>query len=257
MPQHPPMLHEENPVDSMRTETLENNISVHPETALITEPEILLLTPEAYFNQLDRSNSRQLALNAVMGMWGEKNTIKPYLHDVIDDDVFFNLAAKQNGFLIYSGETDLDLIKKLNLPAILQLSMPEETSFFYLAIRRINGAEITLVKNAEENGVTIQTGDLFPFLGEKVYIPWKNFYNYSGVIPISSAKDAVMTLKMHLREIGFEELDLFPVYDKATKDIITLLQKKHGITEDGLVGPVTKIILYNEMESLNIPKIRD
>jgi murein L,D-transpeptidase YcbB/YkuD len=51
-------------------------------------------------------------------------------------------------------------------------------------------------------------------------------------------------------------LDTRPVYDEKTMKIITLIQKQCGIKVDGLVGPLTKIILYNELGTLNIPKIR-
>jgi general secretion pathway protein A len=202
-----------------------------------------------------------------MDIWGEKNAIKPYLNDLSDDEEFFRLAAKQNGFLLHSLPADLDLVRKLNLPAILQLYMPGDAAPFYLSICRLKEDQITLKRDPGDTGITFKTGDLTPFLGKKVLIPWKNFYDYRGIIPIRSTKDTgfiplrstedtIITLKIHLRDMGFDELDTHPVYDEKTKKIITLIQKKYGIREDGLVGPLTKIILYNEIETLNIPKIR-
>ena len=235
----------------------ENNEPVHPEKVQSMEVETADVDLEVYFKNFNKDNSRQSALTAVMEMWGESNSIRPYLNELADDEKFFNLAAKQNGFLIYASNTDMDLVRKLNLPAVIQLHMPEEPSFFYMAVCRIEGGEITLKQEAKEKGVGIKMGALSPFLGGKVFIPWKNFYDYSGMISLGSATDAILTLKTHLRKIGFDELDPRPVYDKKTEEVVRHLQKKHGIREDGLVGPLTKIILYNELKSLNVPKIRD
>ena len=60
---------------------------------------------------------------------------------------------------------------------------------------------------------------------------------------------------MLMRDIGFSDIDMGPVYDELTQKAIAEIQKKNGIKVDGVVGPLTKIILYNEMGSLKIPHI--
>jgi general secretion pathway protein A len=60
---------------------------------------------------------------------------------------------------------------------------------------------------------------------------------------------------MHIRELGYGDIDTSPEYDDKTRQAIMEIQKKYGLHQDGLVGPLTKIILYNKIERLNIPKI--
>ncbi|MBW2337311.1 MAG: hypothetical protein JRF47_11240, partial [Deltaproteobacteria bacterium] len=42
-------------------------------------------------------------------------------------------------------------------------------------------------------------------------------------------------------------------YDSWTRNIIKEIQAKYGIPVDGFVGPLTKIILYREKKSFEMP----
>jgi murein L,D-transpeptidase YcbB/YkuD len=49
-----------------------------------------------------------------------------------------------------------------------------------------------------------------------------------------------------LRKLGYDHVSLTESYDKETIKIIKDIQEKYGLHVDGLVGPFTKIALYNE-----------
>ena len=46
-----------------------------------------------------------------------------------------------------------------------------------------------------------------------------------------------------------------PKYSQKVSTLLTSIQEKYGIIVDGIVGPMTKIVLYNEKGSLKIPHI--
>jgi general secretion pathway protein A len=46
-----------------------------------------------------------------------------------------------------------------------------------------------------------------------------------------------------------------PLYDEQTKKVVRQIQRKHGLKPDGIVGPLTKIVLYNEKKTLKIPHL--
>ena len=62
---------------------------------------------------------------------------------------------------------------------------------------------------------------------------------------------------MMLHDIGFKEIEINPVYDKLTENAVKILQNKHQIPVDGVVGSLTKIVLYNEISELEIPHLLD
>jgi len=89
------------------------------------------------------------------------------------------------------------------------------------------------------------------------YVLWKDFLDYPGSIPIGASKESIIALKMLLQDIGFKDIEISPFYDEKTKGAVMAMQEKHGIRVDGIVGPLTKIVLYKEKSSLKMPRVRE
>jgi general secretion pathway protein A len=208
-----------------------------------------------FLGDMDVSSSRQLAYKAVLALWKKDAEIAPALHSLEDDHAFFRLAAEQNGLRVQRLGCDFNLIKALNLPAVLAISLPEWESPGYLNIQRVDNHNITLSKATVKEIIVMPTELLKPYCPGDVYIPWKNFFAYKGTIPLTASQDSVIKLKMHLQDIGFNRIEINPVYDDYAKQAVKQVQKKNGLRPDGIVGPLTKIVLYNEKKSLNIPQI--
>ena len=68
-------------------------------------------------------------------------------------------------------------------------------------------------------------------------------------------KDSVITLKLLLQDLGFENVTIDDQYDNFTKAAVETIQAKYGIPVDGYVGPLTKIVLYKEKDSSEMPRL--
>ncbi|MDY7034447.1 MAG: AAA family ATPase [Thermodesulfobacteriota bacterium] len=208
-------------------------------------------------NKLDEYASRKAATKAVMDLWNVDVEMKTYLDGIGDDLDFFRLVAKQSGLLIHRMEGDLNLVTRLNLPAILECHLPGSLSPRYLVLTKIKDEKITIRGIEKDNEFQVDSQQIELYWTGVAYIPWKNFFEYRGDIPINSSKDSIITLKTHLRDIGFNNININFSYDEKTRKAVKEIQEKHGIPVDGIVGPLTKIALYNEKRSMNIPHITD
>jgi len=228
----------------------------------VVEPKVVEPEPEIkpvqnlsdFLRGMNTRSSRHTALKIAMALWNNKSAINPYLENMDDEDAFFRLAAKQNGFLIHRIKGDLNLIKILNLPAILEFYLPGGLSPRYLTISKIQDREIML-RGGDEEALMVDQDEMESYWSGPAYIPWKNYLNYTGLIPLNAPRDSIITLKMLLQDIGFDDIEVSPLYDQPTKAAVKEIQKKHGLSADGIVGPLTKIVLYNEKDSLKIPNI--
>ena len=206
-----------------------------------------------FLGKINGPSSRHMALTAAMDLWNPESEIKPNLDDIEDDLTFFRLAAKQNGLMIHRVHDQLNLIKKLNLPAILAFYVSGKVSPVYLTLSKTDDRIIAL--RGVNEVIAVNPSDLESYWSGVAYIPWKNFFALSGTIPLDSPNDSIITLKMLLQDLGFNEVEISPYYDEQTREAVKQIQKKHGITVDALVGPLTKMVLYNEKKSLEVPHL--
>jgi general secretion pathway protein A len=142
----------------------------------------------------------------------------------------------------------------MNLPAVMLFFIPGEPDMLFLTLTGVN-------KNIYY--FTTQTGGPNPIFAPKeevrrlwagiAFIPWKNYLAYAGVIPSSAPKSAVVTLKMLLQDIGFDQLKNDDNYDNSTRLAVKEIQAKYGLPVDGRVGPLTKIAIYQEKNAWKAP----
>jgi len=210
---------------------------------------------EDFLGNLTNRSSRFTAVKTAISLWETTPVINPYLTNIDNDSVFFQFAATQNNFHILSVDKNLDLIKKLNLPAILEFLSPGAFSPRYLTLIKMTEKEINLKGGEKDEIVSVEPGEMKSYWTGTAYILWKNFFNCRGDIPINAPEESVFTLKMLLRDIGFKEIKLDYIYDDFTRDAVKKIQEKHGIEIDGIVGAKTKIVIYNEKKELKIPHI--
>jgi general secretion pathway protein A len=205
--------------------------------------------------KLDRFYSRKAALKAALDLWGAESEMGRHLDGISDDYAFFRLAAKQNGLLLRRITGHFNAVKKLDLPAILAFRFSGDGAPVYLALCRIDDGKITLRGGEKDISIELEPDDLESYWLGTAYLPWKNFLSLKGAIPLNSPKESVITLKMLLRDIGFNTVEISPFYDENTRQAVKHVQGKYGIHTDGVVGSTTKIALYNEKKFKEIPHI--
>ncbi|NOQ19143.1 MAG: AAA family ATPase [Desulfobacterales bacterium] len=207
----------------------------------------------AYLMNMDGRRSRQPALTHAMNLWKTYTEFTPYLQGIDDDQSYFRLSAKSSGLFIHRIETDIDFLKKLNLPAILEFYPPGSPSPGYFTLSQINGDKIILQGRDETEWIVTNLEELEFYWSGVAYLPWKNFHSIWGTIPVQTYKDSVVTLKLLLQDLGFKDVAINDKYDRLAQDAVKSIQAKYGVPVDGYVGPLTKIILYKEKNSLEMP----
>ncbi len=204
--------------------------------------------------QMDGRVSRRTAFRDTLDAWGTATESKLYLEGIEDDSTFFNLSAKAAGFFIQRIEANLEVLRNLNMPAILEFRTDAKRSPAYLVLSGVSGERIWL-KAAGPSPLALAAGEIDQSWTGVAYILWKNFLSVEGTIPGNAPADSVVALKMLLREIGNKNLALSREYDSATQKAIEQIQAKYGLPVDGVVGPLTKIVLYREAKSFEIPRL--
>jgi peptidoglycan hydrolase-like protein with peptidoglycan-binding domain len=207
--------------------------------------------------KVNRRSSRALAMKAVIDLWSVTPENSPLLNDMEDDQAFFKVAARQNGLLIQRVEGDFDSLLKLNLPAVLEFYLQGGGTPRYLTLAKTNDEDAVLLGGAMEEGIQVDRDQLTSYWSRVAYVAWKDFLNLPATLSSKNSGDSVLTLKMFMHDLGYKDLEITPTYDDKTAKAIKQVQRRHGIPEDGVAGPLTKIALYNEKAALNIPRLAE
>ncbi len=245
-------------------QTLAVEKAVEPEIQSIAvekavEPEIQSIffsTPaelKAFLLSAGYDTLRHDAIQNVLMMWEQAPSTLHLLDRLEDDREYFSIAARQSGLISQYVEADLTILNRLNLPAVLKFNLKDAKHPRYLPLVRIE--DKTMVFSANGNHVKAAPATVARLWMGTTYVIWKDFFNYKDAISESASTESIMTLKLHLKEIGFDGLEMTPVFDDMTRQVIKDVQKKNGLDVDGVVGPFTKIVLYNANSSLSIPHI--
>jgi len=204
---------------------------------------------------LPAKTTRAMSVKTVSNKWGINARMSRDLNWFEDDEAFFSLFALQNGLILQRIDYNLDLILNLNLCAILKFEHPEKYYPIYLTVIKAKNHALTLSDGKTGGKIDVLYDDIVKYWTGTGFVFWKNFYNYQRITPRNSPKESIITLKMHLRDIGFKNIAINTNYDLFTQLAIKAIQAKHGIPVDGIVGPLTKIVLYNEKELFAIPHL--
>ncbi|MEE8400096.1 MAG: AAA family ATPase, partial [Desulfobacterales bacterium] len=211
---------------------------------------------DAYLQAMDTASSRGSAVKAALDLWSSMWKVDAKMDTIGEDRDFFRIVAKQNGFLTRPIACNLNLVRKINLPAIMALKIPGDLSVRYLTLSRMGNNRVTL-RGRGGDTVYGTVDQLESHCAGEVIVLWKDFYSIAGQIPLNAPDDSIITLKMQLQGLGFGGIKIGPLYDNATENAVRALQQKHGIPVDGIVGGLTKIVLYNDIGTLAIPHLSD
>jgi general secretion pathway protein A len=203
----------------------------------------------------DIRSMRQGALAEVLAAWGVTLESKPYLEAVDDEPTFFNLSAKAAGFFVQRIEGDLEVLRRLNMPAVLELRAAGKQAPGYVALTAVDGGKYLLKTGAGHPAIEADAAEIGQAWSGVAYIPWKNFLSLSGTIPGNAPADSVLALKMLLRDLGHTAIPLTKDFDGVTQKTVEQIQAKYGLPIDGIVGNLTKIILYREGKAFDVPRL--
>ncbi|MGA6925856.1 MAG: AAA family ATPase, partial [Desulfosarcina sp.] len=216
-----------------------------PLSAILTIPETIAPTPmdanaesapvplrlaagdlEQVLDSTDGLDSLMGALTALLTVWNVQPLLPPPPETGVSRETFFRISARHSGMEVLRVQGGLNLIERLNLPAILEFPDPVGGDTRYLAVVGLAGDEVTLSDDAALFSVSPAT--MAGAWNGVAHVFWKNYYNYIGVIPISSPGDVILSLKVHLKAMGYPIEEISAAYDIATRRAVQEIQARHG-----------------------------
>jgi general secretion pathway protein A len=152
--------------------------------------------------------------------------------------------ARSHGLQCSFREGDWDTLRKLNRPAVLNLTMPGGEEL-YAAVTRVEGNRVTLQIAGRQ--YTSRADDLDPYWSGRFILLWKPPAIGTRLIGPGVRGRPVRWLRERFRRIDRRALPTADAdaYDAALRERVMTFQRRHGLDPDGVVGEQTLITLGN------------
>ena len=214
-------------------------------------------TLENVLATLDYQGSRFSAVGRLLTLWQQPHPNRAQLPAVAGDTDYFDIAAHQYGLRMYAIQSDWALVRHLNLPAIISLKRGNSGQLAFATLEKWEQGTLYLRIDGIASTIETDLESLLPYLQGNAYIYWKNIIGFDALITGGAPEKAVNSIKNLLRKAGYDQIGMNPVFDRQTRVAILDFQKRHRLIPDGLIGPLTKILLIKEANAVTYPKLSE
>ncbi|WP_321417307.1 AAA family ATPase [uncultured Desulfobacter sp.] len=235
--------------------------AVHPVEAAGTPPQLPPLEGGDVRETLlgiQSAINRKEAFGYLAALWKKPVPEKLAVLDgqIAPNDYFFKIAAAGSGLKLLTLDTDLRKALKLNLPVIFEYRISFQYEKGFAGIEAVTpDNHCILFTGAGQQKYRVPMAELLPFLNGKMYIAWEDGLGANRIISDNGPKDAVITLKLLLSELGFPMQNFSPAYDTYVQDALRQVQNEAGIAQDGIAGPETRIALLRKSRGDGVPQL--
>lgn len=207
----------------------------------------------AFWGTLGETSNRVAALTATDDLLAAWNVAPLSADERRETSVDLWAIAGRRGLHYLPISGTLERLQLLNLPAILELSVPTSQRRRFAVLAGVDADRVLL--RYDGTAVTLNNDEIaHVWLGE-AHVFWRDFLNLSPYMAPGSVGEDVMKLQQMLARIGEFQGNFSSSYDRPTSEAIARFQRSRRLVADGVVGPLTKILLYDAVGAFDHPRL--
>lgn len=187
---------------------------------------------------LNPDTGARTATEAILRVWG----VRPLAADEGRLPDSLEAVAWRRGLQALPITANRSMLRLLDLPALLALRIPGAQWTRLVALTGMDATRAVLAID----GVPVSIdGDLLDrFWSGQANVVWRDFDGLGSVLRRGAKGVAVLHLQELLRRAGTLPREPTGVFEAVTETAVIGFQRSHRLDPDGLVGPLTSIVLY-------------
>ncbi len=207
------------------------------------------------FNERTLFETREQAFSAIVKKWYpqvEKNdSLRVHKNS---SDLY--AAADNMGFHCYYLVGDINRIKILNLPVILELKLGSDAlSKRYAAVLAVEGSYARISPALFNGSSLVPINMLEAYWSGSAYLLWKDVLGKGMILREGWQGEVVSNLQAMLLELDYYYKKPTGIYDADTTEAVRAFQQDHSLAIDGIIGSETKIVLLQVLKRFNMPQL--
>jgi general secretion pathway protein A len=186
----------------------------------------------------DVQATARTATDGLLAAWGEHPLAadENRLPDEIEN------VAMRRGLLDVGLTGNRSMLRLLDLPALLTLRLPGSATPRFAALLGMDGTHAVLSIGGATT--TVELAALDPIWSGQAHILWRDFDGIGANLSRGARGVVVTRLQQLLQRAGAYHPRPTGVFDAETRTAVVAFQHANHLAEDGIVGPLTRIVLY-------------
>jgi general secretion pathway protein A len=189
-------------------------------------------------SDLDRVASAKSAIQSLLGTWRVR-PLEPSESGAIVD---LTGIAQRRGLDHLPIVGNVSMLRLLDLPAILELRLPETNGPRYVTLTEL-GLD-TSVLTIDGTPTRVPAGFIDRHWFGQAYVLWRDFDSLGRTFGREASGPPVARLQDLLRRVGLYDGPANGHFDAATSAAVLEFQRSRFLQVDGRIGRLTRIVLY-------------
>ena len=136
------------------------------------------------------------------------------------------------------------MLRLLDLPALLELRVAGAAAPCWVPVTGMDDSRIVL--GIDGASIAADAGVIEAVWTGRAHVLWRDFDALGPTLRPGVRGAAVAHLQDLLRRAGTEGVEPTGTFDAGTTRAVQDFQRRHRLEVDGVVGPLTRIVLYAE-----------
>jgi general secretion pathway protein A len=207
-----------------------------------------------YVQSLDLTDSAVRSTNGLLRAWGiDELQAGEWRNGILD----FSAIARIRHLEYQPLSSTVNLLSLLNLPVVLELTTSARQGTRFLLLLGLTGDRCRVLLDRERE---VPMRMLDEYWSGKAHFFWKDFENVGFLLAVGSVGQNVKRLHTLLSKVQEPRDGKFlPIrpdtFGRQTEEAIVRFQKAKHIPSDGVVGPLTLVLLYNSLTDYSHPSL--
>lgn len=199
--------------------------------------------------------TREEAFLAVVRKWGGSGVSSEEERQLYNAAPDLYKAAKILGFECLRFRGNINRVRALDLPVLLELRLGETMTKRYVALLAFEGDYGKIAPPLPDDTSLVPLDVLEPLWFGTAYALWRDVWGGRRYLAKGMKGGIVGDLQSSLKALGYYEQKPSGVFDDKTADAVGAFQRDHFLDEDGILGPQTRIVLYQALKRFEMPTL--
>jgi general secretion pathway protein A len=239
----------------LRTDELRLELSPAPQEQGGARPGVDPIRPlGAILAERDPDSGRRDAVRAILESFQLLAPADGGPAGPLSEEAALALIAERGLTVLEIQDGELDMLRSLNHPALLRLRADSGESRL-VALVHLDSNTATCYGATDRRALRVPVAELEERWKGEAFVVWREFEEIPELIVPGSSSESILWLQSALVGLGLYLDEPSGRFDDHTLKGVRVLQLGRRLDPDGVVGPRTKMVIYDMLQEYSVPRL--